>query len=125
MTTTLFTVYGQNTNSTDKKLIGFWTGTNKESKDRAQAPAGSMGAKVLKNLMKIEFKDNHDVVYPDFPPEQFKDLKYEVNADKLRIGVGCYLIEKITDTELILLELDKNCNDKLMGFRLAFKKTDK
>ena len=124
-TTTLLTACGQNVSSTDKKLIGIWTGTTKESKDRAESPPGSMGSKVLKNLMIIEFRENHDVVYPNFPPEYSKDLKYEVNEDKLRIGVGCYAVEKITDTELTLLELDRNCKDNPLAFRLAFKRTVK
>ena len=124
--TTLFlTTCGQNKLSTDKKLVGLWTGTTKEAKNRTQSPLGSMGSKVLKNLMVIEFKENHDVVYPNFSLEHYKDLKYQVQQDKLRIGVGCYLIEKLTDTELVLLELHAFCKDNSLSFRLAFKKIDK
>lgn len=125
LTSLFLTACGQ-TNSTDQKLVGLWTGTTKASKDKDKAKPGTYAAKELKNLMVIEFKENHDVIYPDSPPEHYKDLKYEVTGDKLRIGVGCYLIEKITDNELVLLELDAFCKDNgPLSFRLAFKKSNK
>lgn len=123
---TLFlTACGQNT-PTDKKLVGLWTGTTKTTKDKDKAKPGTIGARELKNLMIMEFKENHDVVYPDSPPEYYKGLKYEVVGNKLRIGVCCYLIEKINDKELVLLELDDFCKDKgILAFRLTFKKSSK
>ncbi len=113
---------GQKNNSADQKIVGLWKGTSKETKDRAQSPPGSAGSKILKNLMIIEFKENHDVIYPDLPSENYKNLKFEVAGNKLQIGIGCYLIEKITDSELVLLELNAFCKDDPLAFRLFFKK---
>jgi hypothetical protein len=94
LTTIILTACGQKSNSIDQKLVGQWIGTTKETKDKANYQPRSMGSKVLKNIMMIEFKENHDFIYLDLPLEGSKDLKYEVTGDKLRIGIGCYFIEK-------------------------------
>ncbi len=111
----------QNSDHSTRKIIGLWRGTTKSTQ---QGKDKLTDGSPMRNLMIIEFRDNKEVVYPDTPPERYQGLKYELSSNILRIGVGCYKVERISEKELVLIEMDKYCKEDSLGFRLFFEKSN-
>ena len=92
-TLTIFICNSQTKTYIDKDIIGNWTGTKKATQNGRDTMSNG---KKMKNGLLFNFSADNSVVYPDLPPEAYKDLKYSIVKDKLIIGRSCYLIEKLT-----------------------------
>lgn len=107
--------YGQSELKT--KIIGKWEGAKKETiKGRKTLNNGQP----MKEISIYEFERNGQVIQHLLAPNY--RVPYSIKGDELTIGTFQYVIEKLTDKELVLLDIkDGNRSDPL-AFRRYFKK---
>lgn len=107
--------YGQS--ELKSKILGKWEGTRKETiKGRKTLSNGQL----MKELAVYEFEKGGQVIQHIMSPNY--RVPYSIKGDELTIGTLKYVIEKVTDKELVLLDIkDGNRNDPL-AFRHYFKK---
>jgi len=107
--------YGQNIS--EKSILGRWEGTRRET---------ISGRKTLNNGQPMkeptiyDFGRDGNVLAMVAPPGE--KVPYSIKGDILTIGVLQYIIEKLTEKELILLDYKEGNRKYPLAFRHFFKK---
>ena len=107
--------YGQN--QLKSKILGKWEGTRQET---------IRGRKTLNNgqLMRehavYEFEKNGQVIQHLMSPT-FR-VPYLIEGDELAIGTLKYVVEKLTDKEMVLLDIKDGSRKDPLAFRHYFKR---
>lgn len=95
----IMTVTGQDI----KCIDGYWKSVKKELKNGEDGKNTTLNGEAYKPSMELHFTKNK-VVFSQGGPKI--ELDYEILEQYLYIGNRKYLIEKLDDTMLVLLEID-------------------
>lgn len=103
-------------------LKGKWTAYKKTLKDGSTGENITLNGTLFKANMDLYFRD--DISVEVLEGQYRVDVKYKRYNDTLEMGNRKYLIEKLNDEFLTLLEIDKTLNSDIV-FRLFFKRIEK
>lgn len=111
----LSTCYGQD--KLTSKILGKWEGVRKETiKGRKTLNNGQP----MKEIAIFEFEKGGKVIQHLMSPNY--KVPYSIKDDELTIGTLQYVIEKLTDKELILLDIKSGNRNDPLAFRRYFRK---
>lgn len=110
--------YGQSEIKT--KIIGKWEGTTKETIDGQKT---LRNGQLRKEMSVYEFEKSGQVIQFLISPNS--RMPYSIRGDELTIGSLQFVIEKVTDKELVLLDIVDGSRKDRFAFRHYFKKVRK
>lgn len=100
-----------------KNILGKWEGTRRETISGRKT---LNNGKPITNPVIYEFGKDHYVLAMVAPPGE--QVPYAIKGDILTIGVLHYIIEKLTEKELVLLDYKEGNRKYPLAFRHFFKK---
>ena len=107
-----------NSQTKEELILGKWIGVKKELKNGETGEKYTLDGKPYTNPIVIIFSDDL-TGYDEYGGDEFV---YKFENEFIILGNRTYVLELLTDNELVLLEYDKYDPDDEMAIRLFFEK---
>lgn len=106
--------------SSEELLIGVWRGVKQELRDGETGEKYTLDGKPYKVNVLLEFQNDGTVI--DLVINE--KFHFSVEDRLLNIGNRHYVIEKLTNNELVLLDFSKDDNENPFAFRIYYERVN-